>query len=269
MFVVLAGEVAITQHNVLGRRAADRHPRSRLVHGRARPALGPPVAGRRARAKRGRGARHSVAQAARRAGRRGRARRAHHARADPAPRRPHRERRRGPGDRRPRRATATCCGWRDSSRATAIRTRRSIPTPTRARGRCSSASTSSRRELPIVLCPNGQMLRNPSESELARCIGLVAPDRPDQGLRRRDRRRRPGRARGGRLRRVRGPLGARARLPRVRRPGGRVGAHRELSRLSDRHHRHGAHGARLQPGAEVRRRDGDPGRGRAPAVRLD
>ena len=30
-------------------------------------------------------------------------------------------------------------------------------------------------ELPIVLCPNGQMLRNPSEVELARCIGLVKP----------------------------------------------------------------------------------------------
>src|SRR6185436_7872082 len=28
-------------------------------------------------------------------------------------------------------------------------------------------------ELPIVLCPGGQMLRNPSENELARCIGLV------------------------------------------------------------------------------------------------
>ena len=30
-------------------------------------------------------------------------------------------------------------------------------------------------ELPIVLCPGGQMLRNPSEVELARCIGLVRP----------------------------------------------------------------------------------------------
>ncbi len=29
--------------------------------------------------------------------------------------------------------------------------------------------------LPIVLCPNGKMLRNPGESELARCIGLVRP----------------------------------------------------------------------------------------------
>src|SRR5712672_296333 len=28
-------------------------------------------------------------------------------------------------------------------------------------------------QLPIVLCPGGQLLRNPSEGELARCIGLV------------------------------------------------------------------------------------------------
>src|SRR5438876_3831953 len=32
--------------------------------------------------------------------------------------------------------------------------------------------------LPIVLCPNGRMLRNPSEVELARCIGLVRPIDP-------------------------------------------------------------------------------------------
>ena len=30
-------------------------------------------------------------------------------------------------------------------------------------------------QLPIVVCPNGQMLRNPSERELARCIGLDRP----------------------------------------------------------------------------------------------
>ena len=29
-------------------------------------------------------------------------------------------------------------------------------------------------ELPIVLCPNGSFLRNPSEEDLARCLGLVA-----------------------------------------------------------------------------------------------
>jgi thioredoxin reductase (NADPH) len=33
-------------------------------------------------------------------------------------------------------------------------------------------------ELPIVLCPNGHMLRNPSEVELAGCIGLVQPIDP-------------------------------------------------------------------------------------------
>jgi thioredoxin reductase (NADPH) len=35
-------------------------------------------------------------------------------------------------------------------------------------------------ELPIVLCPNGQLLRNPSEVELARCIGLVTRVDPDK-----------------------------------------------------------------------------------------
>lgn len=28
--------------------------------------------------------------------------------------------------------------------------------------------------LPVVLCPNGQLLRNPTEAELARCLGLVS-----------------------------------------------------------------------------------------------
>jgi thioredoxin reductase (NADPH) len=32
--------------------------------------------------------------------------------------------------------------------------------------------------LPIVLCPGGQLLQNPSELELARCIGLVGPIDP-------------------------------------------------------------------------------------------
>ena len=33
--------------------------------------------------------------------------------------------------------------------------------------------------LPIVLCPGGQLLQNPTELELARCIGLVAPIDPN------------------------------------------------------------------------------------------
>jgi thioredoxin reductase (NADPH) len=36
------------------------------------------------------------------------------------------------------------------------------------------------RELPIVLCPDGRLLRNPSEVELARCIGLVRAVDPDK-----------------------------------------------------------------------------------------
>ena len=35
-------------------------------------------------------------------------------------------------------------------------------------------------ELPIVLCPGGQLLRNPGEGELARCIGLVGKMDPDK-----------------------------------------------------------------------------------------
>jgi thioredoxin reductase (NADPH) len=35
-------------------------------------------------------------------------------------------------------------------------------------------------ELPIVVCPNGQMLRNPSDVALARCIGLVTSIDPNK-----------------------------------------------------------------------------------------
>lgn len=35
-------------------------------------------------------------------------------------------------------------------------------------------------ELPIILCPDGRLLRNPSEDELARCLGLVGPIDPDR-----------------------------------------------------------------------------------------
>ncbi len=35
-------------------------------------------------------------------------------------------------------------------------------------------------QLPIVVCPGGQLLRNPTESELARCLGLVGPIDPDR-----------------------------------------------------------------------------------------
>jgi thioredoxin reductase (NADPH) len=37
-----------------------------------------------------------------------------------------------------------------------------------------------RHHLPIVLCPNGKVLRNPGEAELARCIGLTRPIDPSK-----------------------------------------------------------------------------------------
>ena len=35
-------------------------------------------------------------------------------------------------------------------------------------------------DLPVVLCPNGELLRNPTEGELARCLGLVSPLDPSR-----------------------------------------------------------------------------------------
>jgi thioredoxin reductase (NADPH) len=35
-------------------------------------------------------------------------------------------------------------------------------------------------QLPVVICPNGQTLRNPTEAELAACMGLVRPIDPDK-----------------------------------------------------------------------------------------
>src|SRR5947209_8256803 len=37
-------------------------------------------------------------------------------------------------------------------------------------------------QLPIVLCPRGELLRNPTESELARCIGLLGPIDPNVSM---------------------------------------------------------------------------------------
>jgi thioredoxin reductase (NADPH) len=37
-----------------------------------------------------------------------------------------------------------------------------------------------RGDLPIVLCPDGSLLRNPGEAQLARCLGLVAPIDPSR-----------------------------------------------------------------------------------------
>ncbi len=107
MIVVLRGEVAVTQHNVLGRdqpivthgpggfmgELAQLSGRPSLVDARAVTPLEALVI--------------PSERLPRRPGRGGRARRAHHARAHPPPRRPPRKRRHRTRDRRARRTTAT------------------------------------------------------------------------------------------------------------------------------------------------------------------
>ena len=110
-------------------------------------------------------------------------------------------------------------------------------------------------ELPVVLCPAGELLRNPSEAQIGALHRAREPGQSRQALRCRDHRRRPRRPCHRRLCRLRRPVGAGDRLPLVRRPGRRLGADRELPRLPDRHLGHGADGPGVQPGAEVRGRD--------------
>ena len=122
-------------------------------------------------------------------------------------------------------------------------------------------------ELPLMICPNGTVLKRPTDAEAGVCLGIT-PDLDPQltydvavvGA---------------------GPAGLATAVyaaseglsvlvldqRAVRRPGRSVGADRELSGLPHRHLRHGAGRARLQPGTEVRRRDRDPARGGAARLR--
>jgi len=103
---------------------ADRDPRSRLVHGRACPAVGSAVFGGCRRQGGHRGTRHSAAPAARSSGGRGRTGRADHARLDPAPGRADRDGCRRARDRRQRRQSRRaaarripCPQWASASAA--------------------------------------------------------------------------------------------------------------------------------------------------------
>ena len=116
-----------------------------------------------------------------------------------------------------------------------------------------------RADLPLVVCPDGTVLRNPTEAAIAYAIGMIGDHDHEKlydvavvGS---------------------GPAGlatavyaaseglsvAVLRRALVRRPGRRQRQDRKLSGLPDRHFRPGAGRARLQPGAEVRRQHADPG----------
>ena len=261
MIVILAGEVAVTRHDELGRRELI------VTHGpgnffgelsqlSGRPALVDAFArgGRR-------GARHSAREAPRAARRRGRSRRAHHARADPSPGRAHRS-------RSGRRSSSATTSDGDVLRLANFLRRngqphqRLDPGDGCGRARAPRALSHRARRAADRRLPGGQLLRNPSESQLARCIGLVGPidaakvyDVAIVGAG-------PAGLATAVYAALRGALGLGARLPLVRRAGGRVGADRELPRLPDRDQRHGADGARVQSGAEVRRRHRDSRRRR-------
>ena len=115
-------------------------------------------------------------------------------------------------------------------------------------------------QLPIVLCPAASCCAIRARSSWPAASAWSGRSIPTASTTSRSSA--PGRPGSrGRLCGLRRAFGAGARLPRVRRPGRRLGADRELSGLPDRHQRHGADGPRLQPGPEVRGRDGDPGRG--------
>ena len=177
----------------------------------------------------------------------------------------HRDRGGRPGDRRPR-------GARRRPPAGGIPHAQRAPAPT-ARPRRRRRREDPARALPRrpARAPDRALPErtDAAQSRRGRARPLHRPleaDRSRESLRRSHRRRGTGGSRRRRLRGVRGALGAGGGLPRLRRPGGRFRADRELPRLSDRNQRPGPDGASLQPGAEVRGRDGDPGRGRAPSV---
>ena len=75
---------------------------------------------------------------------------------------------------------ATCSGWSISCAATATRTSSLDPADDSCAQTLIERFKVAPEELPIVLCPGGQLLRNPSEAQLARCVGLVGPIDPDR-----------------------------------------------------------------------------------------
>ena len=259
MFVLLKGQVAISQRDGLGRRQplVEQGPGQFLAEvGQlsGRPAL---VDGHAEGD--GRGDPDPARGAAGAARRRGRARRADHPGADPAAGRadPGRPRRAADHRRARRRRRAAARDLPQPQRPSAHRS----PSPRRSGGRaaCWRTAPPCQGALPLVITPSGSVLHNPTIGDLGRALGLV------------------GRAPGRELFDVAvvgaGPAGLSAAVyaaseglsvavldaSRLRRAGRGERADRELPRLPDRHHRQGADRPRLRAGREVRRRDHLPG----------
>ncbi len=180
LIVVLSGKVDITQDGLGRRETIVTHgPGSfvgELAQLSARPSLVNAEAAEPVEAF------VILAARARPDGAAGQSRRAHHAPVHPAPCRLARNRRRRPGDRRTVPTMATVLRLQELPGAQ----RPSIPDALDPETAMPGALALIERfkvgaqDLPIVLCPNGQILRNPSDVTLARCIGMVRAVDPDK-----------------------------------------------------------------------------------------
>ncbi len=108
-------------------------------------------------------------------------------------------------------------------------------------------------DIPILICRGEQVLKNPSDAEIADSLGFNPVMDASHRARPGGRRRRAFGAGSRGVRRVRGARRGGARDRGARRAGRLQLEDRELPRLPHRHLRAGAGGARLQPGGEVRR----------------
>ena len=123
-------------------------------------------------------------------------------------------------------------GSRNSSRATGIRSRTSISTATRTSQDLLDRFHVAVDDIPVLICRGDAVLRNPSNQQIADCLGFNAEHRSDARARRRDRRRRTGGAGGRGVRRLRRTRRAGDRVECAGRAGGLELENRELPRIS-------------------------------------
>ena len=123
-------------------------------------------------------------------------------------------------------------------------------------------------DVPLLVTPDGTVLRSPSEAEIAAAVGLTTTP-TDRLLRPRRDRRRPGRAGARGLRRVGGPAHGARRAQATGGQAGQSSPDRELPRLPRRRVRRPAHRPGPAAGGEVRHRAAHrPRRRRARGPRL-
>jgi CRP-like cAMP-binding protein len=122
------------------------------------------------------------------------------------------------------------------------------------------------KDLPLAICPNGSVLKNPSEADLARALGMLRIDDPDRTFDVAVVGAGPAGPLDCRLCCIRGPLGDRLRCDSLWRASRSERPDRELSWIPDRYFWPCPHGPGLRAGSEVWGRDGHPRRNREPRL---